>query len=159
MALGQHLASDDAVSDQQFKRAMAFWDWRIETASGQPIDVESELPSFGWWLPPGKNRTGQYLERLLSTVQSTGGRTEGLFMLLPRLADLAREYPLETVKILSETAGAINPLELSAIRDPIREILSTARDSGGDPAAKGRQANQRFIQAGIHDFRDLFRSA
>ena len=96
------------------------------------------------------------MSRLIDSARRTGGRLEGLFALLPSVAINASHDPMLAAELVCAVAPGINPFELFTVKGSISTILETTLRGGQNAAAQARRANDIFIRAGIHDFKELF---
>jgi hypothetical protein len=144
------------VADDVFTRTVEFWDWRVRMIPTATQSQSLELAAFGWWQISSESRSTVQMSRLIDSAKRTGGRLEGLFALLPSVAISASHDPMLAAELVCAVAPGINPFELFTVKGSISTILETALRGGQNAAAQARRANDIFIRAGIHDFKELF---
>jgi len=77
-------------------RLQQFWEWRL----GDSNDVD-ELKEFGWWVVSERFNDEWLLERVIETLQKTGGVIEADFLVLAALATMATQYASQCARAVS----------------------------------------------------------
>jgi hypothetical protein len=142
--LGRSLTySDEEVHDDVLVRLKALWELRLNAAEeGQllpgPVPPSQELGAFGWWFVSGKFEDGWAMDQLMRALD-LGAKLRNEFPVLRRLANLAPEMPLPTVRCLEkviERAGR----GILGWNDDAKQILSAAVRSQDPTAQKAANA-------------------
>jgi hypothetical protein len=133
-------------------RLQEFWEWRLKDSK----DAE-ELKEFGWWVREGKFNDEWMLDRLIDTLEKTGGDIEADFHVLSVLLTLAVKHPQLCAKALSLIVRSNSADRLTlGYNEDIPRILA-AIYSTGDTEAVGlaEKIIDHLTKLGFESFREI----
>ncbi|HEX9645409.1 MAG TPA: hypothetical protein VGC11_15565, partial [Acidimicrobiia bacterium] len=147
-AYGRILSAEEGQStpDDEHK-ALAFWDAALAAA-----DDSAQLHGFGWW-SEGSLPDGDWLERMLDTLQRTDGRIDWDHAVAERLASLPPgDASLMCLRLMVK--GATDYWALRYWSDHIRRSLEASRS---DPALDSgrRDLVEALLEREFLEFRDF----
>ena len=131
-------------------RLQEFWEWRLKDSK----DVE-ELKQFGWWVRDGKFKDEWMLERLIETLEKTGGDIDPDFQVLCVLVSLARTHPRLCAQALSLIVRSRSADRVTLGHDESLPGILDAIFSTGDAAAVGiaEKIIDHLTKLGFENFR------
>jgi|CZKX01.1.fsa_nt_gi hypothetical protein len=133
-------------------RLQEFWEWRLKDSK----DAE-ELKEFGWWVREGKFNDEWMLDRLIDTLEKTGGDIEADFHVLSVLLALAVRHPQLCAKALSLIVRSRSADRLTLGHDENIPRILTALYSTEDAAAIAIAENiiDHLTKLGFETFREI----
>jgi hypothetical protein len=135
------------------ERLQQFWDWRLEESK-----EAEELCVFGWWVRKGKFDNRWLLDRLLKTLEKTGGAINGGVNVMAMLRDFSSEAPdlcVHALELLAKSR-AVDRGTLIVHEGDIKAILSRARACGDrDSAARAERIIDHLTKLGFETYRSI----
>ncbi len=150
--------SEDSFSEEGIARLCSLLEWRISACrnADSPED-RSELTGFSWWFESKRCRDKWLLSKLAEVLELTDGKLDAEWLVVERLAELARIYPQEVIECLEKMIESDDKgWPLLGWKESLEKILSATLDSESECA---REIAKRVInelgERGHHQYRDL----
>jgi len=153
---GRILAGDEKIPPEVIERLKHLWQLRFTATRTSPDANRAELSAFSSWFTSRKFDDEWALAQL-NTVLKLIGNLQHDFDVPERLAELAPQYPLETVECLRLMIdGAKEAWQISQWVETPRKILQAAKESGDVTVIKAvDDVVNRLGARGFFEFRDL----
>ena len=155
--LGREGAEDLDAGVQ--KRFMALWEHRIKLGLQKINDSKEEMGAFGWWFASKKFPNDWSISQL-TTVLEKFRTIHHDFAVVKRLAELAPEYPYETVRALGiifeedKDGWAIHGWD-----DAPQVIVGEALQGDDQSREEADHVVNMLVARGHRKFRDLIRKS
>jgi hypothetical protein len=152
--------TSDPIKPEVLERIRMLWAWRSQAAqdADEAADHSKEIAAFGWWFTSGKLDEEDWALGRLEEAIKFAGETDSDFMVVRRLAEIAGESVLTTMKCfatLVERAPHDRPL--FGWLESAKTILMAAHESDNAEAQKiAEDTRNRLGERGYLDLRDLW---
>ncbi len=148
----------ETIPAELAERLKEFWANRMETAKLGPAAAARELKEYGWWFGSGKLEDEWAINQLLEALHVVG-RIDPDFMVVERLAQVSKAFPLESIKALGMMVEAdTKGWNILGWRDKAKQVIRAARRSGN---ADARQRADELVNLvgsrGHFDFGELLK--
>jgi hypothetical protein len=151
--------AEGSVEEEFLDRLRILWAFRLKQSlsAEDPDDYMKEIAAFGSWFGSRKLDDVWCIEQLDKVLDFTQGRIEPDFLVVERLTEISRRFPLDAVKflrriVLADREGWI----ILGSRDAVQALLQNVLDSDNQEArTKAIDLINELGAMGIHDFGDL----
>lgn len=132
---------------------MKLWEERLKNTTSA-----TELREFGWWIKKDVFKNEWMLQKLLKTLQITGGNIDGEHVVLKTLQELAQDFPVLTAKcldlIIKCTSNKDYTLQVyeSEVKETLKKILLS---KNSESIKQARKTTDYLLRLGFRGFKDL----
>jgi len=146
--------TSDPIPIDVLERLKTLWDRRLAEAKKAPTAHQQEVAAFGWWFVSGKFDPAWAIKHLGEAL-SIAGKVEPDYIVVEKLAEIAKQHPPEAVQCLKMIVeGDQKGWGIHTWREHARAILAVAlKDSSARSQAES--LIQYLGRRGHLDFRDL----
>jgi len=157
-AVGNATLGKEQLSQAMLARCQEFYELVLNLYRERPIESRFEaLGSFGIWFDSRQLPEAWLLQRLIDTLEQTGGRIAWENRVFERLHELAPAHPHAAVQCLyALTLGSYRWVFMS--EDDVAGILSYAISAGGETKQLAVKTNDRLVNMGVLRYNHLFES-
>lgn len=152
--IGRSLTAEpqQRLEPEVVKRLMHFWQWRFNTST----TPETELSSFGWWIPSPDLEQEWLLTQALGVIEKAG-RLDPDFVVVKDLARFFEKFPEKTIEVLYQIIRVDRDnWSVYGWKDEANDLLARAL-SNSLPAVRlrGKQTVDLLVAKGHFDFAAL----
>lgn len=142
--------SDDVGTQIARDRAVAFWEWRVQTTA------DFDLRGFGQWMESDEFNAAWRLHQL-KTVLERVGAIDMDYQIVQTLARLASNFPAETLRCVRLILGAcidMMKVHMLSYRGDVARIIRAGLASGDEKMQKDATAfANELVARGFRQFR------
>lgn len=146
----------DPIQPEVAQRLKLLLEKRVEAARSHPEGAVQELSEYGWWFSSGKFDDDWAINRLLDVLR-LAKVIKPDHMVVERIADLSRSYPLRCIEALTLIVqGDTKRWGILGWRDKAKEIIRAVRSSDNQKACKKAEDLVNYLGSlGYFDFGEL----
>ncbi len=146
----------DAPDEPLLSRLRTLWTSRLSVAraADRLEDYAAEIAQFGWWFCSEKFSDDWAFEQLAAALDFAS-YIDPDHLIFPALAKASTRKPLNSVQCLERLITNSRHWHLVAHEKELRQVLSAAKNVGGEAAEVMNRVVNALARAGMLQFRDL----